>query len=418
MSWVLNYHSNAAHFWGNTSPEELIRQYGSPLYVYNEAILRERCRDLKNLVSYPHFLVNYSAKANSNVSLLKILREEGLVVDAMSLGEIACEKAAGFTESEIFFVSNNITEAEMKAVIAQGIRISVDSLSQLEQYGRLNPGGEICVRVNTGIGDGHSKAVTTGGHDTKFAVDPGKLEDMRAILERYHLKLIGINQHIGSLFMKPDNYLAGMSALFEICKDFPDLEFIDLGGGFGIPYHKMEGEGRLDLKDLGERMDVLIRRFMQEYGREIQIKIEPGRYIAAECGILLGEVNTVKTVYEKKYAGTDLGFSVLVRPMMYGSHHDVEIYRPNGEATGKEEVISVVGNICESGDILIPDRKLPEICEGDILCVLDAGAYGYAMASNYNNRLRPAEVLIGTDGNSRMIRRRDTVEDLLRTFIF
>ncbi len=416
MAWSFDYFTGPNHFWGETSPEELIAKYGSPLYVYNERVLRDCCRDLKTMSTWEDFAVNYSVKANSNLSLLKIIREEGLVVDAMSLGEIAVEKAAGFTKDEIFFVSNNVTEKEMKEVIAQGIHLSVDSLSQLEMYGKLAPGTEICVRINTGIGDGHSKKVVTGGHDTKFAIDIEKLDELNAILKRYDLKLTGINQHIGSLFMKPDLYLIAMKELLDLCLQFPDLKFIDFGGGFGVPYHKMDGEARLDLKETGKQIDALIQEFIQAYGRSVQIKIEPGRYVVAESSVLLGEVNGIKTVFEKKYAGTDLGLSVLIRPAMYGSYHDIEIYRPHGEDTGKKEVVSVVGNICESGDVMIPDRELPEILEGDIVGILNAGAYGYSMASNYNNRLRPAEVLIGLDGKPRLIRRRDTIEDLLRNF--
>lgn len=416
MAFYYDGYTGPQKFWGRTSPEELVREYGTPLYVYNERILRERCREMKNLVKYPNFAVNYSAKANSNLHFLRIVREEGLVVDAMSLGEIAVEEAAGFDHDHIFFISNNVSREEMAAVIEKGILISVDSLSQLEMFGRLCPGGDICVRLNTGIGAGHSAKVVTGGHETKFAIDLGKIEEMKGILEKYNLRLVGVNQHIGSLFMDPEPYLESMKALLELCKQFPDLKIIDFGGGFGIPYHKLDGQERLDLASLGSRMDELFAEFVREYGREVQFKIEPGRYISAECCVLLGKVHAVKTVYENKYAGTDLGFNVLVRPVMYDSWHDVEIYREDGEDTGRREEISVVGNICESGDIIAKKRMLPEILENDIIGVLDAGAYGYAMSSNYNNRLRPAEVLIQEDGKARLIRRRDTIEDLLRGF--
>ena len=235
-------------------------------------------------------------------------------------------------------------------------------------------------------------------------------------MEKYRLKLVGINQHIGSLFMDPKPYLESMEALLSMCKQFPDLRIIDFGGGFGIPYRKLEGQERLNLKALGEQIDALFAKFVREYGREVQFKIEPGRYISAECCVLLGKVHAVKTVYENKYIGTDLGFNVLVRPVMYDSWHDVEIYREQGEDTGRQEEVSIVGNICESGDIIAKKRMLPEILENDIIGVLDAGAYGYAMSSNYNNRLRPAEVLIREDGSVKLIRRRDTMEDLLRGF--
>ena len=189
------------------------------------------------------------------------------------------------------------------------------------------------------------------------------------------------------------------------------------GGGFGIPYRKQANQTRLDLSDLGEKLSELIHSWINDYGKEIEIKIEPGRYIVAESGILLGKVNAVKRNYRTKYIGTDLGFNVLVRPVMYDSHHDIEIYREKNTPSLKEETVSIVGNICETGDVIAKDRKLPEIFEDDILGVLDSGAYGYSMSSNYNNRLRPAEVLIEADGSSRLIRKRDSIEDLVRNFI-
>lgn len=416
MSFQFDYYTGPNQFWGGTSPAALTRSFGSPLYVYNEGILRKRCREMKALVQYPNFAVNYSAKANSNLSLLKIVREEGLVVDAMSLGEIAVEEAAGFDHSHIFFISNNVSCEEMQAVIDKGILISVDSLSQLETFGRLCPGGRICVRLNMGVGAGHSDKVITGGQHTKFAIDPTLFPQMRALLKKYDLKLVGINQHIGSLFMDPKPYLEGIHALLEACREFPDLEMIDFGGGFGIPYHKQNQEPRLDLKALGAEMDRIFTQFAEEYGRQVQFKIEPGRYISAECCVLLGKAHAVKTVYGNKYIGTDLGFNVLVRPVMYDSYHDIEIYREEGGDTGRKEVVSIVGNICETGDVIARERLLPEICQGDLIGVLDAGAYGYAMSSNYNNRLRPAEVLIQENGEIRLIRRRETTEDLLRSF--
>ena len=416
MAFYFDYYTKNCGFWGNTTPVTLAEKYGTPLYVYNEKILRERCRELKNLVTYPNFAVNYSAKANSNLRFLQIVREEGLVVDAMSLGEIAVEEAAGFDHQHIFFISNNVSQEEMAAVAAKGILVSVDSLAQLEMFGQLCPGGRVCVRLNTGVGAGHHAKVVTGGHETKFAIDPTLYGEMREILKKYDLKLVGINQHIGSLFMDTAPYLEGVKALLDVCAQFPDLELIDFGGGFGIPYHKMDGEARLDLKALGAEMDKLFYAFAEKYGRKVQFKVEPGRYISAECCVLLGKVHAMKTVYENKYAGTDLGFNVLIRPAMYDSYHDVEIYREHGEDTGRKEVVSIVGNICESGDILAKKRELPEILQDDIIGVLDAGAYGYAMSSNYNNRLRPAEVLIQEDGSDKLIRRRDTLEDLLRGF--
>ena len=416
MSYAWNAVTESADFYGRTTPAELIGKYGSPLYVYNEGILRKRCREMRQLVKYPRFAVNYSVKANANLSLLKIVREEGLMVDAISQGEVAVELAAGFDPSRIFFVGNNVSREELAWMHEQGVRVCVDSLSQLELFGQVAPGADVSVRLNTGVGAGHHEMVVTGGHETKFAIDPEFYGQMQGIADRHGLKIIGIHQHIGSQIMEPEEFLKGVRELLPVCMQFPELELIDLGGGLGIPYHKMDGEARLDLESLGRQLDELLFGFAEAYGREVEFKIEPGRYISAECGVLLGKVHTIKSVYENHFVGTDLGFNVLVRPMMYDAWHDVEIYRPDGEDTGRRNVVSIVGNICESGDILASKREMPEMLEGDILGVLDAGAYGYSMASNYNNRLRPAEVLIDADGNDRLIRRRDTVEDLLRGF--
>lgn len=416
-------YTESTYFFGQTNPAELIQKYGSPLYVYNEAILRKRCREIKAISNYPKFQANYSVKANGNLTLLRIIREEGFCADAMSPGEIYVEEMAGFEPQEILFISNNVSPEEMRFAIDRNILISVDSLSQLEQYGRLNCGGKICVRFNPMVGAGHNAKVITGGKNTKFGVDPAAIPEVKAILEKYQLKLIGINQHIGSLFLEGTEYLQGMQAALAVARQFTDLEFIDFGGGFGIPYQKQDKQSRLDLKALGHQIHQIFIDYATECGRELTFKIEPGRYLVAECGILLGSVTAVKSNFGMHYLGTDLGFNILQRPILYGSYHDLELYRPQtGEYLDKNNAkelttYQVVGNICESGDILAENRLLPTAQTGDILTVLDAGAYGYCMASNYNNRLRPAEVLITTDGRDILIRRRDSLQDLVRGFL-
>ncbi len=417
MNFIYSAVSNEKKFYGKTNPVDLIEKYGSPLYVYNENILRERCRDLKELINYDKFTVNYSPKANSNIELLKIVKSEGLHVDAMSPGEIYVNLMAGFKPDQIFYISNNVSRDEMLYAIHAGVRISVDSVSQLELFGKINPGGRVAFRVNPGYGAGHHEKVKTAGKNTKFGIDMEYIPDVKRIAEAYNLKIIGINQHVGSLFMEGDAYLQSAENTFRIASQFADLEFVDLGGGFGIPYKKQSQQSRLDLKILGDKLSVLIQKWTSEHGKKIEVKIEPGRYIVAESSILLGQVNAVKTNYTTKYIGTDLGFNVLIRPAMYDSHHDVEVYRKSSTPSVKEEKVTVVGNICETGDIIAKDRMLPEIFEDDILGILDAGAYGYSMSSNYNNRLRPAEVLIGSDGNVRLIRRRDNLEDIVRNFV-
>ncbi|GMQ58471.1 diaminopimelate decarboxylase [Vallitalea sediminicola] len=416
MLSTYNKVSDETNFFGNTTPMELIKEYGSPLYVYNENIMRERCRELKNLITYPNFSVNFSVKANGNLSLLQIAREEGLNADAMSPGEIFVELKAGFKPEQILYISNNVSKEEMQFATDRNILVSVDSVSQLESYGQINEGGKVCIRFNSGVGAGHHEKVITGGKKTKFGVDPNFIPQVREILSKYKLNLVGINQHIGSLFMEGDKYVEGVKSVLAIAEKFDNLEFVDMGGGFGIPYQKLDGEKRLDLQDLGKKLDKVFFDFAAKYGKQLTFKVEPGRYIAAECGNLLGTVHSIKDNYGMKYVGTDLGFNVLKRPVMYDSHHDIEIFRESNVASTKSETVNIVGNICESGDIIAKQRELPEIFEGDIINVLDAGAYGYCMASNYNNRLRPAELLITSDGNVKLIRRRDTFEDLVRNF--
>jgi diaminopimelate decarboxylase len=418
MNYIYSNVSSENNFYGNTDPFQLSEKYGTPLYVYSENILRNRCRDLKGLISYSNFTVNYSPKANSNVELIKIAKSEGLRVDAMSPGEIHLNMLAGYKPGEILYISNNVNEDEFRFAIDAGVNISVDSVSQLELFGRINPGGRVAFRVNPGVGAGHHAKVITAGQKTKFGIEMDSIPQVKKIIKEYSLKLIGINQHIGSLFMDGVAYLKSTANILAVARQFDDLEFIDFGGGFGIPYKKQSGQSRLDLKELGEKLSEVIHSWVKEYRKEIEFKIEPGRYIVAESGILLGQVNALKTNYSIKYIGTDLGFNVLIRPVMYDSHHDIEIYRGTDILSSGEELVTIVGNICESGDIIAKDRKLPEIFENDILGVLDSGAYGYSMSSNYNSRLRPAEVLIEADGNPRLIRRRDTLDDLVRNFVF
>ena len=373
---------------------------------------------MAGLVSYSNYRSNYSIKANSNLELLKIIREEGLNADAMSPGEIHVLLAAGFRPDEILFVANNVSAEEMQYAIDKGVLVSCDSLSQLRQYGRLDPGGKVAIRINPGVGAGHHAKVVTGGKNTKFGINLEEIDDVKAVLKEYRLRLVGINQHIGSLFMEPSSYLQAARALLDIASGFEDLEFIDMGGGFGIPYRKQEGQQRLDLGEMGRGISQLMEEWTSNYGKRIRLKIEPGRYVVAECGVLLGTVHAVKQNAGRTYIGTDIGFNVLIRPVMYDSHHDIEIYRNDDILwTDNVRTATVVGNICESGDILARDRELPEAAEGDLIGVMDAGAYCYSMSSNYNNRLRPAEVLIGLDGSPRLIRRRDTFEDLMRGFI-
>ena len=426
MPNVRSGYSDSVNFYGSQTPMDLLKQFGSPLYVYNENILRQRCAELRNLCSHPGFAVNYSTKANANPSLLRIIREEGLIVDAMSPGELHLVREwAGFTPEQILYVCNNVSADELRNAVNNGVLVSVDSLSQLDLLGRVAPGGEAVVRFNPGIGAGHHQKVVTGGKESKFGVDLDDIPALRRILEKHNLTLAGVNQHIGSLFMRPDEYLAAVDVVLHVVEqEFMGakacsrsrIRVIDFGGGFGIPYRKYSGEARLDMLDLGKRLDEKLQAFSARTGYTGRFLVEPGRYVAAECSAVLSWVNAVKHNGPKRFVGTDIGFNVLARPMLYDSFHDIEVFRENGTLDERLIPQTVVGNICESGDILARDRDLPELREGDVLAMLDAGAYGFAMASTYNQRLRPAEVLICADGSARLIRRRETLEDLTVCF--
>ncbi len=416
LIYIHNVFTKDVNFFGNSTPLQLVEKYGTPLYVYNETILRKKCNAVKKLISYANFFVNYSAKANTNLSILRIIKEEGLSVDAMSPGEIFIEFKAGFKPEEILFICNNVSDEEMMYAINAGVLVSVDSISQLDRYGRINRGGKVAIRMNPGVGAGHHEKVVTGGKNTKFGIDPASVEQIKAVLEKHQLHLSGINQHIGSLFLTADTYVEAATFLLSFAENFPELEFVDFGGGFGIPYHKEIGEQPLDLNILGKHLQELIDNWIAKTGRRITIKVEPGRFTVAECGVLLGKVHSIKQNGGKKYIGTDIGFNVLARPVMYNAYHEIEVYSNSARDITNKEPVAIVGNICETGDIIAKDRTIPELLEGDVLGILDAGAYGMVMSSNYNCRLRPAEVLISSDGCDILIRKREELEDLVRHF--
>ena len=414
LNTLRSAYTDSIEFFGKRSPYELAEKYGTPLYVYNENILRARCRELMALSSHPGFAVNYSVKANASLALLRIIRSEGLIADSMSPGEVYVAMQAGFRPAQILYVCNNVSGAEMRYPLERGILVGVDCLSQLEELGKVNRGGKAVIRINPGIGAGHHKKVITAGAETKFGIGAADLPEVREILDRYQMKLAGLNQHIGSLFLDPQGYLDAVDVLLDLARScLPDLELIDFGGGFGIPYEKYAGQARLDLAAMGAAFDARIKAFTTETGYKGRFLIEPGRYIAAECGLLLGTVHSVKNNGPVRFVGTDLGFNTLMRPVLYSSFHDIEIYRQGAGPDSRLLTQTIVGNICESGDILARNRELPEMQVGDLVAALDAGAYGYVMSSSYNQRLRPAEVLLDAHGDDFLIRRRETLEDLL-----
>ena len=404
-------------FFKGNDIEKIVKEFGTPLYVYNEDILRKRMSEVAGIITKYPYKANYSMKANSNIEILKIAREENVNCDAMSEGEIRLLLKAGFTPDQIFFVPNNIDANEMQYAIDNGIMISLDSIDQINLYGSLNPGSKCALRINPGVGAGHHEKVVTAGKNTKFAIAEEDIDEAKRVADSYGLKICGINQHVGSLYMTPDPFLNAIDQFLRIARKFKDLEFIDFGGGFGIPYHKLEDEEPFDIFRLSIEWTKRLDEFVKSYGSTPLFKSEPGRYCVAEGGVLLGRVNAVKFNGDHKYVGTDVGMNVIMRPVLYDSWHDIEIISDGKVVKGMKEEATITGNICESGDVLCKDRPMPMIKDNDLICVLDAGAYGYSMCSSYNMRLRPAEVMICSDGSYRLIRRRETFDDIFNTFV-
>lgn len=416
----MNSYINSTDFFKGNDPEAIASKYGTPVYVYNEEIIRKSMETVEGVITKYPYTANYSVKANTNIEILKLALDEGLNCDAMSPGEISLLLKAGFPPEKIFFVSNNVSAEEMQFAIDKGVMVSLDSLDQLDRFGQINPGGRCAVRINPGVGAGHSEKVVTAGKKTKFAIAEEDIDKIFEIADKYDLKIVGINQHIGSGFLDPTPYIDAVTNLLRIADRFENLEFIDFGGGYGIPYHKLDDEKPFPMEDFKTKLEPVLDEFVQRYGKTPLFKSEPGRYCVAEGSVILSRVQAIKTNSGIKYVGCDTGMNTLIRPAMYDSYHDIEVIR-NGKVVDRDgnadmETVNVSGPICETGDLIAKGRLLPKAQTGDLLAILDTGAYGYSMASSYNSRPRPAEVMITREGKVVQIRRRETIEDLFRLF--
>ena len=416
----MNSYINSTDFFKGNDPESIAKEYGTPVYVYNEEIIRGSMEKVAGVITKYPYTANYSVKANTNIEILKLALEEGINCDAMSPGEISLLLKAGFPPEKIFFVSNNVSAEEMQFAIDKGVMISLDCLDQLDRFGQINPGGRCAVRINPGVGAGHSEKVVTAGKNTKFAIAEEDIDKIFEIADKYDLKIVGINQHIGSGFLDPKPYIDAVINLLRIADRFENLEFIDFGGGYGIPYHKLDDEKPFPMEEFKAELEPVLDEFVERYGKAPLFKSEPGRSCVAEGGIILSRVQAIKSNAGVKYVGCDTGMNTLIRPAMYDSYHDIEIIR-DGKVVDRDgnddmEVVNVSGPICETGDLIAKKRLLPKVKTGDLLAILDAGAYGYAMASSYNSRPRPAEVMITGEGKVVQIRRRETIDDLFKLF--
>ncbi|MEM2093226.1 MAG: diaminopimelate decarboxylase [Candidatus Bathyarchaeia archaeon] len=399
------------------STVKLAETYGTPLYVISENKIRENYRRLAGAFKkgYSKTRILYSAKANTNLSILKILKTEGAWVDAVSAGEVYLALKAGFTPSQILYTGVSVSMEELEYAFKNGITINVDSMSQLKRLLKLGVPRILSVRINTEVGAGHHEYTVTASKISKFGVDEKTALEMYMAARQAGVEKFGIHMHIGSGILKVDPYIQAAERLLNVAKSIHEqvgvnFDFIDVGGGIGVPYRPEEEE--LNIEDFAEKLTGTFKQKIKSYGLgEPELWLEPGRYLVAESTILLTRVNMVKETPYRKFAGVDAGFNILIRPAMYGSyHHIVVANKLNAEPAEKYDV---VGPICESGDFLGRERLLPQIAEGDLLAVLTAGAYGYSMSSQYNSRPRPAEVLV-KNGAHEVVRERENFQDLLR----
>jgi diaminopimelate decarboxylase len=391
--------------------DELLRDiaetYGTPTYVYCKNKIHEQYHMLDTSIEFSPKKIYYACKANSNLSILKILKDLNCCIDVVSPGELFLALKAGFNPSEILFTGNNLTNSEMKYAVQENVLMTLDSLSQLERYGKINPHSDVCVRININVGTGYHKHMVTGGLQSKFGIYYTYIKEIKKKAEKYHLRVVGVHMHIGSGIIEYGILLKCVSSLLEVASHFPDIAFVDIGGGLGIP--SRPGEPPLDCSLFGKRLSALFEEWAREHRKDITLVLEPGRFLVAEAGILLARVQTKKHNPKYTFVGVDTGFNHFMRPILYGAFHEIQVV---GDESRKKEKVIICGNICESGDIFGRNVELPQLREGDILAVKNVGAYGFSMASVYNSRTLPAEVLVD-GGTAALIRNRGRFEDLL-----
>ena len=398
---------------GGLPAATLVNQYGSPLYVYEAARIRGAFDTLARAFAVDDLRIHFATKANSNPWILRLLRRAGAWADVVSPGEILMARTAGFPPGRLLYNGNSASDAEMRTAVDQGVRINVESLSQLRRLGELAPGTAISIRFNIYVGGGHHSHVITGGPESKFGIDWEQAGEAQAVAAAGSLRVAGVHCHIGSGVLEAERFVQAVTNLLTVARRFPGLEQVNFGGGIGIPYRREQQELAVDR--LGALLTAEYERFCAEYGARPALCLEPGRFLVARSGTLLCRVTAVNQARKYLFVGTDSGFNHLVRPAMYGSYHEIEPVQPRA---GVARPTVLTGNICESGDVFTRDeegiepRDLPPLAEGDLVALRDAGAYGFSMASRYNSFPLPAEVLV-ENGRGTLIRRRDTLDQLL-----
>ena len=381
--------------------------FGSPVYVYDANKISSQYERLtKAFAAVPSLRINYAMKALSNVSILKLMRKLGAGLDTVSIQEVKLGLHAGFAPEQIIFTPNGVSMEEIEEAASLGVQLNIDSLSILEQFGSKHPQVPVCIRINPHVMAGGNSNISVGHIDSKFGISIHQIPHILRIVENTKMHINGIHMHTGSDILDIDVFLYAAEILFDAAKHFRELKFIDFGSGFKVPYK--EGDIQTDIEELGEKLSQRFLEFCKLYGRNLTLAFEPGKFLVSEAGFFLVKVNVVKQTTSTVFAQIDSGFNHLIRSMFYGATHFIEnISNPEG----KKRFYSVVGYICET-DTFASNRQIAEISEGDILCFRNAGAYCYTMASNYNSRPRPAEVL-WIDGQAKLIRKAETLEDLL-----
>ncbi|MBF0244497.1 MAG: diaminopimelate decarboxylase [Planctomycetes bacterium] len=413
----MNTRENKLYF-GDNSAEDLCKEFGTPLYVYEEEVIRRQYRELVGSFGYRPLRVHYAVKANYNPAILRILKEEGCGADTVSDWEVRLCLECGFPPENIIFTGDNGSDEEMRYCLEKGVLINAGSLSQLDRLGHMAPGCRVRVRINPDVGAGHHSHCITGGPNSKFGIYHDQLPAILAIASKYRMRMEGIHSHIGTGILDADKFMEAMDITLSLAEKVPGLGFVDFGGGLGIPYR--EGQAPIDLLDFGKRVSAHFSAFAGRYGSPLELKIEPGRFLVCQAGTLLARIQALKDTPAHHFAGCDSGFNHLIRPMAYGSHHRIA---NASRMEGPRRATVLGGNICESGDVFtqsaegFEDREVSELREGDIVAIMDAGAYGMSMSMQYNLRPRPPEVLIPARGPARLIRQRESYEDILKNFI-
>ena len=383
-------------------------EFGVPLYVYDTSVIERQYRRLESAFDVPKLELHYACKANTNLAVLRFLRSLGAGLDCVSLNEVRLGLLAGFSESDILFTPNGVGMEEMLAAADLGVGINVDSISILEQLGQQRPELPVCVRINPHIMAGGHQKISTGHIDSKFGISIHQLPHVLRIVEATGLRVHGLHMHTGSDIYDVAPFLAAADILLGVAAQFDELEYVDFGSGFKVPYQA--GDIATDIEEMGREMSARFRSFCDSYGREVALVFEPGKFLVSEAGQFVVEANVVKTTPSTVFVGVNSGLNHLLRPMFYDAYHRIENVSNPG---GKSRIYTVVGYICET-DTFGANRQLAEVREGDLLVLHNAGAYAFTMASNYNSRVRPAEVIVH-DGEAHLVRRRERLDDLVAT---